>query len=77
MVNVYLDSVTPERRKEELVAYHEGMPLRRLGRPEGIANAVVFLASAKASFNQGADLLVDGGMSCLNKAFSYNPDNAH
>ena len=26
-----------------------------------------------ASFITGTDLLVDGGMFCLNKAFSYNP----
>lgn len=73
VVQVYLDSLTPERRKEELGAYDERMPLRRLGKPEEIANAVVFLASPKASFITGTDLLVDGGMYCLNKAFSYNP----
>lgn len=73
VVKVYLDSLTPERRKEELGRYDERMPLRRLGRPEEIANAVVFLASSKASFITGTDLLVDGGMYCLNKAFSYNP----
>jgi hypothetical protein len=27
----------------------------------------------KASFSTRTDLLVDGGMFCLNKAFSYNP----
>lgn len=73
VVKVYLDSLTDERRHEELGKYFERMPMRRLGRPEEIANAVVFLASPKASFITGTDLLVDGGMYCLNKAFSYNP----
>jgi NAD(P)-dependent dehydrogenase (short-subunit alcohol dehydrogenase family) len=36
-------------------------PMRRMGRPEDIAKAVVFLASDDASFITGACLLVDGG----------------
>jgi meso-butanediol dehydrogenase/(S,S)-butanediol dehydrogenase/diacetyl reductase len=37
------------------------IPLRRLGRPEDIANAVLYLASDIASFVTGAALVVDGG----------------
>ena len=35
--------------------------MKRLGRPEEIAAATVFLLSDEASFITGADLLVDGG----------------
>ncbi len=38
------------------------IPLNRMGRPEEIADAVVWLASERASFVTGQTLLVDGGM---------------
>ncbi len=38
-----------------------GVPLDRMGRPEEIAKAVVFLASDDASFITGAEFFVDGG----------------
>ncbi|MEM1093101.1 MAG: 3-oxoacyl-ACP reductase FabG [Bacteroidota bacterium] len=37
-------------------------PLQRMGRPEDIANAYVFLASEHASFITGTTLSVDGGV---------------
>ena len=44
--------------------YIEGsVPLKRFAVPEEIADAIVFLASDRASFITGATLLVDGGQS--------------
>ena len=37
------------------------VPLNRVGRPEEIAQTIMFLASDKASFITGASYLVDGG----------------
>jgi NAD(P)-dependent dehydrogenase (short-subunit alcohol dehydrogenase family) len=45
-------------RTERLTALH---PLGRLGEPEDIANAIVFLASPEASWITGHALVVDGG----------------
>jgi 3-oxoacyl-[acyl-carrier protein] reductase len=40
----------------------ENIPLGRMGKPEDVASAVVFLASDKAGYITGQTLLVDGGM---------------
>ena len=47
--------------QETLDALAEETPLRRLGLPEDIAQAVSFLASEKASFITGQVLTSDGG----------------
>lgn len=36
-------------------------PMRRMGKPDEVANAVLFLCSSQASFIQGHALVVDGG----------------
>jgi 3-oxoacyl-[acyl-carrier protein] reductase len=50
---------------EARAAASEHIPLRRMGRPEEIASAVVFLASEHASYITGAVFVVDGGLTML------------
>ena len=50
----------PEKVIQEM---EQRVPLRRLGRPEEIANVYAFLASDEASYINGAVIEVSGGMS--------------
>ena len=52
-----------EDREAALIAIAEETPMGRLGRPEEIAAAILFLASDDASFMTGAAMVVDGGIS--------------
>ena len=54
---------TPIMRGEVDEVIRQRMPLRRRGKPEDVANAVLFLASDESSFITGQVLCVDGGMS--------------
>ena len=56
------DTATHNQDVEELVQRRAGAsPMGRIGRPEEIANAALFLISDEASFVTGAVLAVDGG----------------
>jgi NAD(P)-dependent dehydrogenase (short-subunit alcohol dehydrogenase family) len=47
---------------ERFIRDVRGMPLGRLGAPEDVAAAIVFLASDRACQITGADYRIDGGL---------------
>lgn len=58
-----LGGLVPEEARQGLYdALASQVPLGRLGEPEEIGKAVVFLASSSASYINGIELFIDGGM---------------
>lgn len=58
-ISTDMTAVLPDKVKEEMTGQ---IPLARLGNPEDIASAVIFLASENASYITGQTINVDGGM---------------
>ena len=52
---------TSQIPEEAMKAMLAGVPLKRIGKPEEVSAAVVFLASEEASYVTGATIYVDGG----------------
>ena len=54
-----MTAVVPEKAKDAML---QSIPVKRAGKPEDVANAVLFLASDMSSYITGQVLNVDGGM---------------
>ena len=50
-----------------VMRWHDRVPLGRIGSPNDVADAVLFLLSPAARWISGANLVVDGGMSAQSK----------
>jgi NAD(P)-dependent dehydrogenase (short-subunit alcohol dehydrogenase family) len=57
--NPGMDEKAADALRQMMIA---NTPMKRMGTPEEIANAVLFLSSDEASFITGVDLFVDGGV---------------
>ena len=64
--NVYFKggvwNIVEQRNPEMFAAMLARNPTGRMGTPEEVANAVVFLASPRASFITGTNLIIDGAL---------------
>ncbi|EHL30244.1 3-oxoacyl-ACP reductase FabG [Legionella drancourtii] len=58
-IDTDMTAALPDMVKEEML---KRIPLRKLGQPEDIANAVAFLASDDAKYITGSTIHVNGGM---------------
>ena len=56
------EGLPPEQVPAMRALMADHVPMKRMGQPDEVARAVLFLASDDASFITGVDLLVDGGL---------------
>lgn len=60
-VEGFLAKNFPETKDEERNKLHARQPIGRMGKPEEIASAALYLASEEAAFITGSTLVIDGG----------------
>ncbi len=59
---------TDEKRSQRIAEFSQNIPLRRMGKPDDIAYAALYLASDESRFVTGTELIVDGGIMCGSSA---------
>jgi NAD(P)-dependent dehydrogenase (short-subunit alcohol dehydrogenase family) len=62
LIGTQMVDIIPENQRQ---AFHTVVPMRREGKPEEVANVVLFLASDDASYVTGAEFVVDGGLNAI------------
>ena len=65
-VDGYLQKNYPDNRDEMFEKLSKAQPIGRMGKPEEVANLVLYLCSDEASFITGIDYPIDGGFLKLN-----------
>ena len=62
MMNSHWDLLPPEDAQKVKEAVEKALPSGRIGNPDEIAGAALYLASDAASYTTGAEILIDGGL---------------
>lgn len=57
-----------DKRAQRVNQFSQNIPLKRMGQPQDIAYAALYLASDEASFVTGTELIVDGGITAGSSA---------
>ena len=58
-IDTSMTEVLPEKLRKEMAA---GIPMKRIGLPQDVANVISFLCSDESSYVTGEVIRVDGGM---------------
>ena len=62
LIGTQMVDIIPANQRQ---AFQTVVPMRREGKPEEVANVVLFLASDDASYVTGAEFVVDGGLNAI------------
>lgn len=65
-----------EGREKKIELYSKHMPVGRMGKPEEIANAMLYLASKETEFITGTALVIDGGRTLVGIGNSSDSEKA-
>lgn len=73
--NILTEAIVEHRSQAFIKNMEEAIPLGRLGTPQDIANAALFLASDEASYITGTTIIIDGGQTLSEgKDFRIKPE---
>lgn len=62
MLERVMNNISPSNIEPVKQHFENNIPLSRIGKPEEVADAVLWLCSDKSSFITGNTLIIDGGM---------------
>jgi len=62
MMNSHWHHLSPEEAEKERQALSKMLPTGRIGDPDDIAGAALYLASAASDYTTGAEIVIDGGL---------------
>jgi NAD(P)-dependent dehydrogenase (short-subunit alcohol dehydrogenase family) len=62
MMNSHWEHLPPEEAQKVKEAVEKALPSGRIGNPDEIAGAALYLASEASSYTTGSEILIDGGL---------------
>jgi NAD(P)-dependent dehydrogenase (short-subunit alcohol dehydrogenase family) len=62
MMNSHWSNLSPAEARKAKEALEKLLPMHRIGHPDDIAGAAIYLASAASSYTTGAEIIIDGGV---------------
>jgi len=69
MMDSHWFHLSEEEAKKQKMGLANSLPSKRLGQPEDIAGAAVYLASDASNYTTGAEIIIDGGLLLM----TYDP----